>query len=495
MSENTIPLYVSIHKEQRSHEYLFFKKGEIKPKELKVLNQYIKEVMNQEGLDDFKYFLDTILHGIRVNIEDLEKPFNVPNLSQEVQEQNNHLFKLAMSSIEGIYYEQDKSEGLTFFARIKYAEGGEEVLRPHFEDRNIIPMALHLCRTNLVSRLRYELGKNREADKRHEQKKNQLRLSNAFVTSVSPKPIVKNLNIHDQDLPEGVNIDPIQYKNRLGGDIQLTGYQHDLFIALLELNHKKSETQDIKDPSYYLGNYNNEGLQEYEEVKNNKTNKIERIATPYFTTSYHEIATQLNGGKKPSTTEKEKAYDTLWDLIEKPELWPTISFKIGKDKYKLNKALLEIIEHENKKDIIIRLNPAVSHDIKKYWFELPPNFTARRIEISNKLGKQRPDFLTPLIYFITEMKGNKNKTDEQGRPYWESGLLLIKNDGPGLFYRFGYSRYEEQRNQKRFLERWAIAIEYLKEFDLIEEYSERATSWSNKIGRFTFKSNEKKKVN
>ena len=93
MSENTIPLYVSINKEQRSHEYLIFKKGEIKPKELKVLNQYIKEVMNPEGLEDFKYFLDTLLH-VRLNAEDLEKPFNIPILSQEVQEQNNHLFKL-----------------------------------------------------------------------------------------------------------------------------------------------------------------------------------------------------------------------------------------------------------------------------------------------------------------------------------------------------------------------------------------------------------------
>ena len=493
MSENTIPLYVSINKEQRSHEYLIFKKGEIKPKELKVLNQYIKEVMNPEGLEDFKYFLDTLLH-VRLNAEDLEKPFNIPILSQEVQEQNNHLFKLAMANIKGIYYEQDKSKNLTFFAKIKYAEGGEEVLRPYLEDRNLIPMALHLCRTNLVSRLRYELSKNREADKRHEQKKNHLRLSNTFVTSVSPKPIVKVLNIQDQDLPEGVKIDPIQYKNRLGGDIQLTGYQHDLFIALLELNHKKSETQDSTDPSYYLGNYN-EGLQEYEEVKNDKTNKIERIATPYFTTSYHEIATQLNGGKKPSTTEKEKAMDTLWDLIEKPDLWPTISFKIGKDKYKLNKALLEIIEHENKKDIIIRLNPAVSHDITKRWFELPPNFTARRIEISTKLNKKRPDFLTPLVYYITELKNNPLQKDEQGRPYWESGLLQIKNGDPGIFYRFGYSRNEEQRNQKRFLERWAIAIEYLKEFELIEDYSERVTTWGNKVGRFTFKANEKKKVN
>jgi hypothetical protein len=202
-----------------------------------------------------------------------------------------------------------------------------------------------------------------------------------------------------------------------------------------------------------------------------------------------------DGGKKPSKGEKEKVIDTLWDLIENAELWPTIPFKIGKDKYKLNKALFEIIEHENgtQKDIILRLNPAVTHDIKKKYFTLPPNFTARRIEISQQLGKKRPEFLTPLVYYIIAMKSNSSlKIDDQGRPYWETGLLKIKSGDPGIFYRFGYLQYEEQRHQQRFLERWATAIEFLKAFEIIEEYSERATNWNDKIGRFTFKAKEKK---
>ena len=90
------------------------------------------------------------------------------------------------------------------------------------------------------------------------------------------------------------------------------------------------------------------------------------------------------------------------------------------------------------------------------------------------------------------MKSNDNKKDDHGRPYWETGLLRIKNGDPGIFYRFGFSRYEEQRNQKRFLERWATAIQFLKELEIIEEYSERVTDWGQKIARFTFKAKQKK---
>ena len=469
----------TIHTWQPGAEYLTTKKGEIKAKELKVLRKYITEVMEPEGLTDFKYYFGTLRH---------------PELSQALQDKHDKLYNLAMMCIQSIRYEEHDAQGITYFAKIECNEAGEEALRPHLNDGNTIPTVLHLLRINLANRLRYELVKNREADKRHEQKRNQVRVSNAFVTSVSPKPISSVLNLGDQELPDGVTIEPLQYKNRLGGDIQLTGYQHELFIVLLELNHKKSETQDANAPGYYLGNYHDQSIDPYEEVKHNTTNKIQRILTPHFTTTYNEIATQLNGGKKPSQGEKEKVTDTLWDLIENAELWPTINFKIGKDKYKLNKPLFEIIEHENgtQKDIIIRLNPVVSHDINKHYFELPPNFTARKIEIGQQLKKQRPDFLPLLVIYILEMKSNDNKKDDQGRPYWETGLIRIKNGDPGIFYRFGFSRYEEQRNQKRFLERWTTAIQFLKELEIIEEYSERVTDWGQKIARFTFKAKEKK---
>jgi len=473
------------HTWQPGAEYLTAKEGEIQPKELKVLRQHVKRVMAPEGLTDFKYYFGTLRH---------------PELSQDLHDKHDHLYNLALICIKGIRYEEHNTQGITYFARIEYNEGGEETLRPYLNDGNTIATVLHLLRINIASRLRYELVKIREADKRHEeerkaieQKRNQVRVSNTLLTSVLPRPITTILNLGDQELPDGVIIEPVKYKNRLGGDINLTGYQHELFLALLELNHKKSDI-DPDAPGYYLGNYEN-SLDPYEEVIHDTNNKIQRILTPHFTTTYNEIATQLNGGKKPSQGEKEKVIGTLWGLIENAELWPTISFAVGKDKYKLNKALFEIIKHTNgnKKDIIIRLNPAVTYDIKKKYFKLPPNFTARRIEISQQLGKNRPEFLTPLVYYITAMKSNDSlQKDDQGRPYWETGLLKIKNGDPGIFYRFGYLQAEEQRHQKRFLERWATAIEFLKAFEIIEEYSERVTDWGQKVGRFTFKVKEKK---
>jgi hypothetical protein len=475
----------TIHTHQLGAEYLTTKEGEIQPKELKVLRQYVKRVMAPEGLTDFKYYFGTLRHT---------------ELSQDLHDKHDRLFDLAMLCIKGIRYEESKALGITYFAKIEYNEGSEEALRPHLNDGNTIPTVLHLLRLNIATRLRYELVKIREADKRHEeerkaieQKRNQLKISNTLLTSVLPRPITTILNLGDQELPDGVIIEPVKYKNRLGGDINLTGYQHELFLALLELNHKKSDI-DPRNPGYYLGNYDN-GLEPYEEVIHDTNNKIQRILTPHFTTTYNEIATQLNGGKKPSQGEKEKVTDTLWDLIENAELWPTISFAVGKDKYKLNKALFEIIKHENgtQKDIIVRLNPAVTHDIKKKYFKLPPNFTARRIEISQQLGKNRPEFLMPLVYYITAMKSNNSlKKDEQGRPYWETGLLKIQSGEPGILYRFGYLQAEQQRHQKRFLERWATATQFLKELEIIEEYSERVTTWGYNVGRFTFKAQEKK---
>jgi hypothetical protein len=466
--------------------YLADNKKELSKPELKAIRQQVRETMDPEGLKHLWFYLDVIQPG---------------ETNGDATHLHNQIKTVITQSVKGVCYKEDLTDGVTYQAELIYNDNGEELLKPWLTSRdNTIPVILYCLRVNIVAKLRAFLSgfrdfnkQSKEERKAIEQKRNQLKISNTLLTSVSPKPITTILNLGDQELPEGVTIEPIKYKNRLGGDINLTGYQHELFLALLELNHKKSDI-DPSAPGYYLGNYAN-GLEPYEEVIHDTNNKIQRILTPHFTTTYNEIATQLNGGKKPSKGEKEKVIDTLWDLIENAELWPTIPFKIGKDKYKLNKALFEIIEHENgtQKDIILRLNPAVTHDIKKKYFTLPPNFTARRIEISQQLGKKRPEFLTPLVYYIIAMKSNSSlKIDDQGRPYWETGLLKIKSGDPGIFYRFGYLQYEEQRHQQRFLERWATAIEFLKAFEIIEEYSERATNWNDKIGRFTFKAKEKK---
>ena len=52
----------TIHTHQLGAEYLTTKDGEIQPKELKVLRKYITEVMEPEGLNDFKYYFNSLLH-------------------------------------------------------------------------------------------------------------------------------------------------------------------------------------------------------------------------------------------------------------------------------------------------------------------------------------------------------------------------------------------------------------------------------------------------
>ena len=51
----------TIHTWQPGAEYLTTKKGEIKAKELKVLRQYITEVLEPEGLTDFKYYFNSLM--------------------------------------------------------------------------------------------------------------------------------------------------------------------------------------------------------------------------------------------------------------------------------------------------------------------------------------------------------------------------------------------------------------------------------------------------
>jgi hypothetical protein len=138
------------HRWEPGAEYLATKKGEIKPKELKLLRQYITQVMEPNGLNDFKYYFETLKH---------------PELRQDLQDQHDKLYTLAMECIKGIRYEEDNSKGITFFARIEYHDGGEEALKPYINEKNTIPVILHLLRLNIANRLRYELAQNREADK------------------------------------------------------------------------------------------------------------------------------------------------------------------------------------------------------------------------------------------------------------------------------------------------------------------------------------------
>jgi hypothetical protein len=82
-------------------EYLTNKKGEISAKELKVLRQYITQVMEPEGLNDFKYYFGTLRH---------------PELSQDLHDKHDQLYNLALLCIKGIRYEEQNTQGITFFA-------------------------------------------------------------------------------------------------------------------------------------------------------------------------------------------------------------------------------------------------------------------------------------------------------------------------------------------------------------------------------------------
>jgi hypothetical protein len=491
------------HTWQPGAEYLTAKKGEIKPKELKVLRQYITDVMEPEGLNNFKYYFGTLRH---------------PELSQDLHDKHDHLYNLALICIKGIRYEEHNTQGITYFARIEYNEGGEETLRPYLNDGNTIATVLHLLRINIASRLRYELVKIRESDKRHQEegkaqkqhKARSIRVSSAVMQN---HPAVKTLtlDLNNSLLPKTIITEIkqqglIQWYNEKGQGFNLTPFYWDVVLAIIEINANKSETQNEKSPDFYLGNAT--------EVNRNDDKGA------HITATFYEIAKQVYGGAKPSGKEQQKIVNALNDMRKNPELQPLLVYPVY-DKTTTNskgkkeriqrtittrKPVLEMfnfnetttIEGEGIKqtnEIVIRLNDIFVQDIKSRYVELRGDYLLQRHILGKTLGRL-PEMFNDFYFIIRNAWGYRNKLekDEQGRPVFVVGLLKNANGEEGLFYKLGYKKYEINRNKKRFEQEYSKSIEYLKGLGEILEYAVNKDEWGHETGLFVLPPKQKNRA-
>jgi hypothetical protein len=470
------------------------KKGEIKPKELKVLRKYITEVMEPEGLNDFKYYFGTLRH---------------PELSQALQDKHDKLYNLAMMCIQSIRYEEHDAQGITYFAKIECNEAGEEALRPHLNDGNTIPTVLHLLRINLANRLRYELVKNREADKRHEQrqKTRPIRISTAVIQNIAPNK-KQTLDLNNSLLPKTIITEIqqqglIEWHNQQGHGFNLTAFYWDIVLAIVEINASKSETQNQQSPDFYLGN----------------ATEVNRMGdkTAHITATLYEIAKTVYGGGKPGGKDQQKIEQALIDISTNPKLRPLLIYPIydktttnsrgQKERVQRNvttyKPVLEIynlneattINGKTKQtnEIVIRLNEIFVQDIKRRFVELRGDYLLKRNLLSKTLGN-RPQMLNDFYLIIRNAWGFRNKLekDEQGRPIFVIGLWKNADGEPGLFYKLGYSKYEIIRKKKRFEQEYSKSIEYLKGLGEILEYAVTKDEWGHEKGLFVLPPKQKK---
>lgn len=482
------------HTWQPGAEYLTAKKGEIKTKELKALRQYITDVMEPEGLNDFKYYFETLKH---------------PELSQDLQDKHDKLYNLALMCIKGIRYEEHNANGITFFARIEYNEGGENVLSPHLNERNAIPTVLQLLRINIASRLRYVLAKNREADKRHEEQRRAkpIRISTAVIQNIAPNK-KQTLDLNNSLLPKTIITEIqqqglIEWHNQQGHGFNLSPFYWDIILAIVEINASKSETQNQNSPNFYLGN----------------ANEINRIGdkTAHITATFYEIAKTVYGGGKPGGKDQQKIEQALIDISTNPKLRPLLIYPIydktttnskgQKERvqrtvttykpvleiYNLNEATTVNGKTKQTNEIVIRLNEIFVQDIKRRFVELRGDYLFKRNLLSNTLGR-RPEMLNDFYLIIRNAWGFRNKLekDDQGRPIFVIGLWKNADGEPGLFYKLGYSKYEINRNKKRFEHEYNKSIEYLKGLGEILEYAVTKDEWGHEKGLFVLPPKQKK---
>jgi hypothetical protein len=491
----------TIHTHQLGAEYLTTKEGEIQPKELKVLRQYVKRVMAPEGLTDFKYYFGTLRHT---------------ELSQDLHDKHDRLFDLAMLCIKGIRYEESKALGITYFAKIEYNEGSEEALRPHLNDGNTIPTVLHLFRLNIATRLRYELVKIREADKRHEEERKEkeqhkarpIRISTAVMQN-HPAIKTQTLNLNNSLLPQTIITEIkqqglIEWYNEKGQGFNLTPFYWDVVLAIIEINANKSETQDQKSPNFYLGNAT--------EVNRNDDKGA------HITATFYEIAKQVYGGAKPSGKEQQKIKGAIEDMRKNPKLQPLLIYPVSdttttnskgkKERVQrtitTRKPVLEVFHYNEAKtiegegtrlyrEVVIRLNDIFVQDIKSRYVELRGDYLLQRHILSKTLGR-RPEMLNDFLLIIRNAWGWRNtlEKDEQGRPVFIIGLLTNANGEEGLFYKLGYANYEIIRKKKRFEQEFNKSIEFLKGLGDILEYAVNKDEWGHETGLFVLPTKAKK---
>ena len=161
--------------------------------------------------------------------------------------------------------------------------------------------------------------------------------------------------------------------------------------------------------------------------------------------------------------------------------------------YNLNEATTVNGKTKQTSEIVIRLNEIFVQDIKQRFVELRGDYLFKRNLLSKTLGR-RPPMLNDFMLLIRNAWGFRDKLqkDEQGRPVFVIGLLQNADGDPGLFYKLGYSKYEINRNKKRFEQEFNKCIEYLKGFGDILDYAVNKDDWGHEKGLFALPPKQKK---
>jgi hypothetical protein len=476
---------------KKTEVYLADNKKELSKPELKAIRQQVREAMDPEGLKHLWFYLDVIQPG---------------EANESATHQHAELKAVITQSVKGVCYKEDLTDGVTYHAELIYNDNGEELLKPWLTSRdNTIPVILYCLRVNIVSKLRAFLSGFRDFNKQSKAKP--IRISTAVIQNIAPNK-KQTLDLNNSLLPKTIITEIqqqglIEWHNQQGHGFNLSPFYWDIVLAIVEINASKSETQNQNSPNFYLGN----------------ATEINRMGdkTAHITATLYEIAKTVYGGGKPGGKDQQKIEQALIEMHTNPKLRPLLIYPIydktttnskgQKERvqrtvttykpvleiYNLNEATTVNGKTKQTSEIVIRLNEIFVQDIKQRFVELRGDYLLKRNLLSKSLGS-RPQMLNDFYFLIRNAWGFRNKLekDEQGRPVFVIGLLQNADGEPGLFYKLGYSKYEINRNKKRFEQEYNKSIEYLKGLGEILEYAVEKDDWGNEKGLFVLPPGKKK---
>jgi hypothetical protein len=476
---------------KKTEVYLADNKKELSKPELKAIRQQVREAMDPEGLKHLWFYLDVIQPG---------------EANESATHQHAELKAVITQSVKGVCYKEDLTDGVTYHAELIYNDNGEELLKPWLTSRdNTIPVILYCLRVNIVSKLRAFLSGFRDFNKQSKAKP--IRISTAVIQNIAPNK-KQTLDLNNSLLPKTIITEIqqqglIEWHNQQGHGFNLSPFYWDIVLAIVEINASKSETQNQNSPNFYLGN----------------ATEINRMGdkTAHITATLYEIAKTVYGGGKPGGKDQQKIEQALIEMHTNPKLRPLLIYPIydktttnskgQKERvqrtvttykpvleiYNLNEATTVNGKTKQTSEIVIRLNEIFVQDIKQRFVELRGDYLLKRNLLSKALGS-RPQMLNDFYFLIRNAWGFRNKLekDEQGRPVFVIGLLQNADGEPGLFYKLGYSKYEINRNKKRFEQEYNKSIEYLKGLGEILEYAVEKDDWGNEKGLFVLPPGKKK---
>jgi hypothetical protein len=471
--------------------YLADNKKELSKPELKAIRQQVREAMDPEGLKHLWFYLDVIQPG---------------EANESATHFHTELKAVITQSVKGVCYKEDLTDGVTYHAELIYNDNGEELLKPWLTSRdNQIPVILYCLRVNIVARLRAFLSGFRDFNKQSKAKP--IRISTAVIQNIAPNK-KQTLDLNNSLLPKTIITEIqqqglIEWHNQQGHGFNLSPFYWDIVLAIVEINASKSETQNQNSPNFYLGN----------------ATEINRMGdkTAHITATLYEIAKTVYGGGKPGGKDQQKIEQALIEMHTNPKFRPLLIYPIydktttnskgQKERvqrtvttykpvleiYNLNEATTVNGKTKQTSEIVIRLNEIFVQDIKQRFVELRGDYLLKRNLLSKALGS-RPQMLNDFYFLIRNAWGFRNKLekDEQGRPVFVIGLLTNADGEPGLFYKLGYSKYEINRNKKRFEQEFNKSIEYLKGLGEILEYAVNKDEWGHETGLFVLPPGKKK---